>query len=76
MIDPRNMAIFIGQSVHREPSDQTDLRNGVDATLGGGGVTFWKLTMSGLHGMPTIIGPIPAGPLSWPNGPSFSGLPS
>jgi hypothetical protein len=57
-------------------SKQTNLRNGVDATLGGGGGTFWKLTASGLRGMPTNIGPIPAGPLSWPISPSFGGLPS
>jgi hypothetical protein len=31
---------YIAQGVHREPSDQTDLRNGGDATLGGGGGTF------------------------------------
>jgi hypothetical protein len=30
------MAIFIGQSIHHEPSDQIDLRNSIDATLGGG----------------------------------------
>jgi hypothetical protein len=70
------MAIFIGRSSHCEPSDKTDLRNSVDANLGGGGGTFWKLTTSELHGMPANIGPIPVGPLSWPNGPSFGGLPS
>jgi hypothetical protein len=34
------MAVYIGWSVHREPSDHTDLRNGVDAILEGGGGTF------------------------------------
>jgi hypothetical protein len=33
-------AVYIGQSVQREPLDQTDLRNGVDAILEGGGGTF------------------------------------
>jgi hypothetical protein len=33
-------AVYIGKSIHREPSDQTDLRNGIDAILGGGGGTF------------------------------------
>jgi hypothetical protein len=32
--------------VQREPLDQTDL-NGVDAILGGGGGSFWKLTGRG-----------------------------
>ena len=26
------MAVYIGQSVYREPLDQTDLKNSVDAT--------------------------------------------
>jgi hypothetical protein len=29
--------------------DQTNLRNSVDAILGGGGGTFWKLLTSGPH---------------------------
>jgi hypothetical protein len=31
---------YIAQRVQRKPLDQTDLRNSVDATLGGGGGTF------------------------------------
>jgi hypothetical protein len=31
---------YIAQGVQREPLDQTDLKNGVDATLGGGGGIF------------------------------------
>ena len=27
------MAVYLGQSVHREPLDQTDLKDGVGATL-------------------------------------------
>jgi hypothetical protein len=34
--------VYIGQSIHHEPLDETDLRNGVDAILEGGGGTFWK----------------------------------
>jgi hypothetical protein len=33
-------SIYIAQSLQREPLDQTDLCNGVDAILGGGGGTF------------------------------------
>jgi hypothetical protein len=36
-------ATYIGQSLQREPLDKTNLRNGVDAFLGDGGGTFWKL---------------------------------
>jgi hypothetical protein len=31
---------YIGRSLQRDPLDQPDLRNGVDATLRGGGGTF------------------------------------
>jgi hypothetical protein len=31
---------YIALGVEREPLDQTDLRNGVNETLGGGGGTF------------------------------------
>jgi hypothetical protein len=34
------MAVYIGRSIYREPSDQTDLKNGVDAILGGSGGNF------------------------------------
>jgi hypothetical protein len=33
-------SLYIAQRVQHEPLDQTDLRNGVDATLGDGGGTF------------------------------------
>jgi hypothetical protein len=36
--------------VQREPLDQTDLKDGVDATLEGGGENFWKLTGRGHRG--------------------------
>jgi hypothetical protein len=42
-------AVYIGQSVHHEPSDQTDLKNDIDAILGGGGGTFWKWADSVAH---------------------------
>jgi hypothetical protein len=50
--------VYIGWSVHREPSDQTDLRNGIDAILEGGGGTFWKQADSGAHRGPggTMVG--------------------
>jgi hypothetical protein len=33
-------AVYIGRSIHREPSDQTNLKNNIDAILGGGGEAF------------------------------------
>jgi hypothetical protein len=50
--------VYIGRSVHREPSDQTDLRNNIDAILEGGGGTFWKQADSGAHRGPggTMVG--------------------
>jgi hypothetical protein len=33
-------SVYIALKVKREPLDQTDLNNGVDATLGDGGGTF------------------------------------
>jgi hypothetical protein len=41
--------VYIAQRVQREPLDQTDLKNGVDAILEGGGGSFWKLSTSGPH---------------------------
>jgi hypothetical protein len=41
--------VFIALGVQHERLDQTDLRNDVDATLGGSGGTFWKLLISGPH---------------------------
>jgi hypothetical protein len=44
--------------VEREPLDQTDLKNGVDAILGGDGGSFWKLIGKSHHGKPgdTLVG--------------------
>jgi hypothetical protein len=32
--------VYIGWSVHHEPSDQTDFKNGVNAILGGGVIGY------------------------------------
>jgi hypothetical protein len=40
------MPVFIALGLQREPLDQTDLKNGIDAILGGDGGTSWKLLMS------------------------------
>jgi hypothetical protein len=60
--------VFVDLGVQREPLDQTDLRNGVDAIQGGGGGTFWKLLTSGPHRGPggMVVGP--AGPTWHPLG--------
>jgi hypothetical protein len=42
-------SVYIALRVQREPLNQTDLKNGVDTTLGGGGGTFWKRADSGAH---------------------------
>jgi hypothetical protein len=47
------MAVFMGQSVHHEPSDQTNLRNDIDVILGDDGGTFWKRDDSGAHRGPS-----------------------
>jgi hypothetical protein len=48
--------------LQREPLDQIDLKDGVDAILRGGGGSFWKLTDRGYcQGLgDTMVGP--AGP--------------
>jgi hypothetical protein len=53
-------AVFIGQSMEREPSDQTDLRNGVDAIQRGGGGIFQKMANRWAHGGSSgmVVGPI------------------
>jgi hypothetical protein len=53
---------YIALGVEREPLDQTNLKNGVDAILGGGRGSFWKLIGRGHCGGPggTMVGP--AGP--------------
>jgi hypothetical protein len=57
---------YIALGVEREPLDQTDLKDGVDATLGDGGGSFWKLTGRGHHGGlgGTMVGPAPPSSLS------------
>jgi hypothetical protein len=40
-------SVYMAQRVQRETLDQTDLKDGVDAILGGGGGSFWKLTGRG-----------------------------
>jgi hypothetical protein len=49
---------YIALGVQREPLDQTDLKDGIDATLGGCGGSFWKLTGTGHYGRPsgTMVG--------------------
>jgi hypothetical protein len=42
-------SIYIAQGVQCEPWDQTNLKNGVDEILGGGGGTFLKMLMRGAH---------------------------
>jgi hypothetical protein len=61
-------AYIYSLGVQRERLDQTDLRNGVDAILGDGGGTFWKLLISRLHREPggMVVGP--AGPTWHPLG--------
>jgi hypothetical protein len=55
-------SIYIAQSVQREPLDQTNLKDGVDAILGGGGGMFQKMLTRGAHRGPSgtmvgLIGP-------------------
>jgi hypothetical protein len=53
---------YIAQRVQREPLDQTDLKNGVDTTLGGGGGTFWKPETWGHQGVLPCKGVVPTSP--------------
>jgi hypothetical protein len=39
--------VFIVLRVEREPLDQTDLKDNVNAILGGDGGTFWKVIARG-----------------------------
>jgi hypothetical protein len=50
---------YIALRVKHEPFDQTNLKNNVDAILGGGGGSFLKLTGRGPHSRPgdTMVGP-------------------
>jgi hypothetical protein len=40
-------SVYMAQRVQRETLDQIDLKDGIDAILGGGGESFWKLTGRG-----------------------------
>jgi hypothetical protein len=64
-------SIFIALGVQHEPLDQTNLKDDVDATLKGGGGSFWKLTARWGHrgpgGLPHGLGSL----LQWPLGPCF-----
>jgi hypothetical protein len=53
---------YIALGVEHEPLDQTDLKNGMDAFIGGGGGTFWKLTGRGPPARSDGIGVGPFGP--------------
>jgi hypothetical protein len=44
--------VYIAQGVQHEPLDQTNLKDGVDAILGGGGGIFQKMLMRGAHREP------------------------
>jgi hypothetical protein len=52
-------SIYIAQGVEHEPLDQTDLKDDVDAILGGGGGIFLKmLTREAHRGLcDTMVGP-------------------
>jgi hypothetical protein len=58
--------------VQREHLDQTDLKNGVDVILGGGGGIFWKLLMNGPHRGPGGMVMGPASPTCHPLGVRYS----
>jgi hypothetical protein len=49
---------YIALRVEHVPLDETDLKNGVDAIIEGGGGSFWKLIGRGHHGRPvgTMVG--------------------
>jgi hypothetical protein len=59
---------YIALGVERELLDQTDWKNGVDATLRGDRGSLWKLTGRGHCGEPgdTMVGPV--GPTCQPLG--------
>jgi hypothetical protein len=67
--------VYIAQGVQREPSNQTNLKDDVDAILEGGGGSCWKLTSKGPPTRPgsTMVGP--AGPTWQPLGVCLGGLP-
>jgi hypothetical protein len=59
-VSPGGRAWLYSPGVQREPLDQTDLKDGVDATLGGGGGSFWKLIGRGHceRSGGTTVGPV------------------
>jgi hypothetical protein len=63
--------VFIALGVQHEPLDQTDLKDDVDAILGGGGGSFWKQTARWDHRGPGGLPHGPGGLLQWPLGPRF-----
>jgi hypothetical protein len=65
------MPVFIALGVQREPLDQTDLKDGVDTILGGGGGSFWKRTARWGHRGRGGLPHGPGGLLQWPLGPCF-----
>jgi hypothetical protein len=63
--------VFIALGVQREPLDQSDLKDNVDAILGGSGGSFWKWTARWGH---RVSGGLPHGSgglLHWPLNPRF-----
>jgi hypothetical protein len=59
---------YIALRVQREPLDQTDLKDGIDAILGGSGRSFWKLIGRDHHGRPGSMEVGLAGPTWQPLG--------
>jgi hypothetical protein len=45
-------SVYIALRVQREPLDQTELSNGIDAIIGGGEGIFWKLMTDRAHRRP------------------------
>jgi hypothetical protein len=60
-------SIYIAQGVQHEPLDQTNLKDDIDAILGGGGVIFLKMLMREAHRGP-------CGTMVWPAGPTYQPL--
>jgi hypothetical protein len=69
------VSAYIALGLEREPLNQMDLRNGVDATLGGGGGTFWKPKARGHQGVPAGMGWDQSVPLGCLLGPTLAWCP-